>query len=141
MGRGGRPSCKNFMSTSMTVLPWYFTTHFSELVNSPTTVASTPLRCMRLEKAFQLFFGTESVMRSCDSLIHVCHGSRPGYFHGTLSRSTVQPPHSLAISAMEQLKPPAPLSVMLLYKPRSLASLTIASLIFFCVMGSPICTA
>ena len=60
---------------------------------------------------------------------------------GTRSSSTSNPPHSRAISATEQESPPAPLSVMELYRPRSRASFTIASESFFWVMGSPICTA
>ena len=41
---------------------------------------------------------------------------------------------------MEDEIPPAPLSVMLAIKPASRASSSMSS-IFFCVMGSPICTA
>src|SRR3989344_4614121 len=96
---------------------------------------------MILLKATHLLFGTESVIRSCDSESQICHGARPGYLSGTLSKSTAHPPTSRAISPTEPESPPAPLSVMLLYKPMSRASRTRASENFFCVIGSPICTA
>ena len=81
------------------------------------------------------------VIRSCDSEIHISHGCKPGYFNGTKSSSTMNPPDSFAISPTEEERPPAPLSVKLLYKSLSLSSLMIASENFFWVIGSPICTA
>ena len=79
-------------------------------------------------------------MRSWDSLTRISHAARPWYFRGHLSRSIVTPPLSPAISPREEERPPAPLSVMPRYSPRSRASSSMSS-IFFWVIGSPICTA
>ena len=73
-----------------------------------------------------------------DSLIQISHGAMPGYLSGTFSSSTWKPPDCSAISPMEELMPPAPLSVMAEYQPLSRISLMMASDIFFCVIGSPI---
>ena len=54
--------------------------------------------------------------------------------------SSTQPPVSSAISPTEEDRPPAPLSVMALYRPRSRAR-RMKSYILRWVMGSPICTA
>src|SRR5436190_1115865 len=62
-------------------------------------VASTPRLFIRSENACQFFCGIESVIRSCDSEIQISHGSSPGYFSGTFSSWTSQPPDSLAIFA------------------------------------------
>jgi len=137
----GSPSWRKSISRSMIVLPWSLTMHLSVSVNSPITVVSTPRRAMRLMSSSSFSAGTAIVILSCDSEIHIFQGSRFGYFVGTLSSSTMHPPHSFAISAAEQESPPAPLSVIELYSSRSRASFTIASDIFFWVMGSPIWTA
>ena len=115
----------------MIFLPLYSTIHFLEFVNSPIVVASTPRFSISFKKVFHFFFGTAKVIRSCDSEIQISHGRRLGYFSGTFSKKTFAPPHSFAISATEQEIPPAPLSVILLYKFISRASLIIASLNFF----------
>ncbi len=125
----------------MMTAPCQRTRQRPEASKQPMAAASTPRRAMRSVKASSLSGGTASVMRSWDSLIQICQGSRPGYFSGTRSSSTTHPPHSRAISATEHESPPAPLSVMLLYRPASRASLMMASENFFCVIGSPICTA
>ena len=127
----GKPLCKNSIPTSIIFFPLYCTIHFPEFVNSPITVASTPRLSIKFLNIFHLLGGTASVIRSCDSEIQISHGRSPRYFRGTFSRRTFAPPHSLAISATEQEIPPAPLSVMLLYRFISRASLTIASLNFF----------
>src|SRR3990167_1441264 len=112
-----------------------------DLVNSPMRVASTSCLSHIFLKAAHFAFGTASVIRSWDSETHICHGARPGYLRGTFSRSTSAPPLSRAISPTEPESPPAPSSVMLEYKPLSRASRISMSESFFCVMGSPICTA
>ena len=123
---------------SIIIFPLCETKHFPESVNFPIIVASTSRLSIKDLNLFHFSFGTESVIRSCDSEIQISQGSSPGYFRGTFSRVTITPPDSLAISETEQERPPAPLSVILLYNNISLASLTIASLNFFWVIGSPI---
>ncbi len=125
----------------MITFPFFRTIHFPLFVNSPICTARTPRESMSFLNVSKFFFGTESVIRSCDSEIQICHGDIPSYLSGTFSISTTAPPHSFAISATEQEIPPAPLSVILVYKSISRASFTIASESFFCVIGSPICTA
>ena len=137
----GRPSWRNASAMSITTAPPHSTTHLPVSVNVPITVASTSRRSIRAMKASRFSGGTASVIRSCDSEIQTSHGAMPWYFSGTLSSCTWQPLHSFAISATEQERPPAPLSVMLRYRPRSRASFTITSENFFWVIGSPICTA
>ena len=80
------------------------------------------------------------VMRSWLSETRISHGDNPACFRGTLARSISQPFVYSAISPMDDDSPPAPLSVMQVMRPASLASNTMSS-IFFCVMGSPIWTA
>src|SRR3989344_728696 len=121
------------MSISMIFLPSYLTIHLPLLSNVPIIDESTPRRTNSSCNFFHFDRGTAKVIRSCDSEIHICQGSSPGYFRGTFSSCTSQPPDSFAISAIEQERPPAPLSVMLLKRFRSLASFTIASLNFFWV--------
>src|SRR3990167_642777 len=115
--------------------------HFPDFVNMPIRVASTSWRSIIFLNAGHFPLGTASVMRSCDYEIHICQGSNPEYLSGTVSKSTMHPPASRAISPTDPERPPAPLSVMLLYNPLSRASRTMASENFFCVIGSPICTA
>jgi len=81
-------------------------------VKVPITADSTPRRFISPLNSPSLSPGTDTVMRSCDSESQICHGPRPGYLSGTLSRSTSKPPHSRAISATEHERPPAPLSVI-----------------------------
>src|SRR3989344_6300949 len=109
----GRPSCRNAMAISITIFPPKRTMHDGFFVNVPMCVASPPRLSKRYLSSDHFAFGTASVMRSCDSDIHICHGERPGYLTGTFSRSTEQPPHSFAISSTAHESPPAPLSVML----------------------------
>ena len=81
-------------------------------------------------------FGTESVMRSCDSDIHTCHGESPAFErHGIESTPHLRTRHL----ATEHESSPAPLSVILNTIPRRASR--ICRKVFFCVMGSPICTA
>src|SRR3989338_3828374 len=111
------PLCKKSMERSIIFLArplagcFQVTTQFPEFVNLPIILASTPRLCKSLFKVFHLFFGTDNVMRSCDSEIQISHGRSPGYLSGTFSKLTSAPPDSLAISATEQDSPPAPLSV------------------------------
>src|SRR3989338_6996510 len=137
----GLPSCRNDSSISITFFFPYFTMHFPELVNVPMRVASTSCRSKIFLSVGHFFFGTASVMRSCDSESQICHGASPEYLRGTFAKSTSHPPLSRAISPTAPESPPAPLSVMLEYKPLPRASRIIASESFFCVIGSPICTA
>src|SRR3989344_2731648 len=129
------------MAMSITVSPWYVTMQRPELLNSPITVALFPRLVTSRKISGHFSGGTAKVIRSCDSEIQICQGASPGYLSGTFSNCTTQPLLSLPISATEHDNPPAPLSVMLRYNPRSRASLTRTSLIFFWVIGSPICTA
>src|SRR3989344_2149494 len=115
----------------MIFLPLYSTMQSPESLNWPMIVASTPRSFINSANFFHFFFGTADVIRSCDSDTQICQGDRPGYLIGTSSNFTKQPPLSLAISATEQERPPAPLSVTLLYRSKSRASLTKASESFF----------
>jgi len=137
----GKPSCRTARSMSITTTPWQSTTYLPESVNLPITVASTSRCAASSMNAPILSGGTARVIRSCNSEIQISHGAMPGYFSGTASSVTWQPLHSFAISATEQESPPALLSVMLRYNPRSRASFTITSENFFWVIGSPIWTA
>ena len=111
---------------------------FFSLINFPIAVASTPLLFNKSIIFFSFSEETDMVILSWDSEIHISQGRKPGYLSGTKSRSTINPPDSFAISPTEEESPPAPLSVILLYRLSSLISLIIASENFFCVIGSPI---
>ncbi len=111
------------------------------MTNFPIAETSTPLLFNKRITFFLFLVETAMVIRSWDSEIHISQGCKPLYFSGTRSRSTINPPDSFAISPTEEERPPAPLSVMLLYKFLSLSSFIIASENFFWVIGSPICTA
>jgi len=100
------------MSISNIFLPPLITTPRPLDVKRPMFEASTPRRSISSKKALRELSGTARVMRSCDSLIHICQGAIPGYLSKTLSSFTSKPPDSLAISATEHERPPAPLSVM-----------------------------
>ena len=80
------------------------------------------------------------VMRSCDSDTRISQGERPACFNGTTDRSMVAPPVSSANSPTLLESPPAPLSVVTCTIPASRAWMSMST-IFFCVIGSPICTA
>src|SRR3989344_6469194 len=125
----------------MTFLLLYLTVQWPEFVKTPMRVADTSCRSMIFLNAGHLLFGTASIIRSCDSESHICHGLRPEYLRGTFSRSTVNPPASRDISPTAPERQPPPISVIESYSPASRASRIRASDNFFCVIGSPICTA
>ena len=111
-----------------------------ESVNLPISDVSTSCNFARFSK-FSLSSGLiPTVILSCDSETRISHEERPDCFSGTLPKSISAPPVSSAISPTLLDRPPAPLSVITWISPASLASISISS-IFFCVIGSPICTA
>ena len=109
-------------------------------MNSATAVASTSCSEANFSKASTSSGFTDTVIRSWLSETNISQGDNPGCLSGTLAKSILQPLVYSAISPIEEDSPPAPLSVMQLINPKSRAS-KIMSIIFFCVIGSPICTA
>ncbi len=109
-------------------------------MNVPTAVASTSWSFANASNAAQSSGLTPTVILSCDSETNISQGLKPACFNGTTARSRSAPPVSSAISPTELERPPAPLSVITCISPSSRASIIMSS-IFFCVIGSPICTA
>ncbi len=107
-------------------------------MNAPISVNSVSNRSHRVCKAGIFSGGTASTMRSCASDSQISQGARPGYFRRTLFNSTSQPSLD-AISPTAEDRPPAPQSVMSLYRHRSRAR-TMTSIRPISVIGSPICT-
>jgi hypothetical protein len=104
------------------------------------SVSSTSISWPKASSSAIFSGSTTSVNRSCDSLTKISQGRRPGYFRGTFSSSTTAPPLMPASSPTEDERPPAPLSVLHLSRPRRAAS-SRKSMASFWVMGEPICTA
>ncbi len=102
-------------------------------------VASTSSPEQSIRSRSQSAGGTAKTIRSCDSEIQISVYDSPAYFSGALSSSTAAPSAS-PISPTAELKPPAPQSVMALYKPASRACNSTSSS-FFSAMALPICTA
>ena len=109
-------------------------------VKVATGVDSTSCKFDNASKAAQSSGFIATVILSCDSETRISHADSPDCLRGTFERSILHPPVYSAISPIEDDSPPAPLSVIQVIKPRSLAS-RIISTIFFWVIGSPICTA
>ena len=86
-------------------------------VNVPSTVASTPCRAQRATTSSACAGGTASTIRSCASLSQISHAASPGYFSGARRTSTSAPTCS-AISPTADDSPPAPQSVMSVYRPQ-----------------------
>ena len=127
------------MAISTSTKSWWVTTKRPLPSNVPTAVASTSSAAQQANKAAKCWGGTAITMRSCASESQISHGCKPAYFKGTCDNSTRAPVCS-PISPIADDNPPAPQSVMALYRPASRAWMT-TSISFFSVMGSPICTA
>ena len=102
-------------------------------------MASTSSAAHMANRAGRCAGGTAMTMRSWASESQISHGCNPAYLSGTVVSSTRAPVCS-PISPIADDSPPAPQSVMALYRRASRAWMTM-SMSFFSVMGSPIWTA
>ena len=93
---------------SMMVLPRHVMTRRGLSVTTATGVASRFSSAARAMAFAASSFEKTQAMRSCDSEIASSVPSRPSYFFGTLSRSTLRPG---ANSPMATQTPPAPKSL------------------------------
>src|SRR4051812_12565027 len=135
----GIPLCINAIARSTTILSPCVTVRRPSPVNWPITVASTSSLAHSANSAPRLSGGTASTMRSCASESQISQGCSPAYLSGTSSSATRAPVDS-PISPTAEESPPAPQSVIALYRPASRAWSSTSST-FFSVIGSPICTA
>ena len=90
-------------------------------VNSATGVASTSCNFARLSNLSWSSGFTATVILSWLSDTRISQGDNPGCFRGTLAKSIIQPLVYSAISPIDEDSPPAPLSVIQVIKPISLA--------------------
>ena len=99
-------------------------------MNSATAVASTSCSLARLSNAAESSDFTATVILSWLSETKISHGDSPGCLSGTLARSILQPLVYSAISPIDDDSPPAPLSVIHVISPASLASNNISNIFF-----------